>query len=1100
MSVLDNEIIEFRDSMGKTVQFVKGDENTDVQTPNGPIPTLAKQAKAARTAIEALLPNINNRLRIDAAGNYSAAQQVQARKNLGLDKIDNTADVDKPASQATLDAISSFSQSIAARENPVNKNQPNGYVGLSNLRLMVRNVANTITSFISTEASSARDWLLPNKSGTIALTSDITGENSGRNTGDETTATILAKLQSPGLSGLNTGDETKATILTKLGASAVTGSNTGDETKEKILQKIGVTTLTGSNTGDETRATIVSKIGYDVVDKATLNQANGPVLLDATGKVPSNRLPEVARNFIKVADITALPADGREDAIYVTANNSRMYYWNGTTYADLGWAISNTNQLTEGSNNLYFTQARVRTTTLAGLVTTNQNAIVAGDQQITAFGKLQAQINALTADGSGGFVTLSGDVTGSGSGNITVTISDNAVSLNKLAAIPSGHILGRSAANNGNVEILSIGAMRAMLLLSNVDNTSDANKVVSNATQAALNNKENSANKATSFAVSNNTLYPTIAAVKSYVDNLVAGLVKDCGNYNASVNTWPASGGTGAGGAIQKGNFWYINVAGVLGGVPVNVGDSLRALTDAPGQTNANWAVLEGNIGYVPYNATNPNGYTANQTDAYLLNRANHTGNQSAGTIVETAAKSFVTQEQRTAIAHTNRAALDVVSGTNTGDQTITLTGDASGGGTGTFAVTIAPKAVSFDKMADVSTGVLLGRSSTGTGAIQTLNAATAKTLLGLGNVNNTADADKPVSSATTTELLKKEDTSNKTSNFSSPNNTAYPTTLAVSNLLDDRMSAMWKDCGPHNASVGTFPTTGGSGANGLPKVGDIWTVTVAGTLGGKQVSSGDTLRALVDTPAQTANNWVINQSTFGYTPLNKAGDTLAGTLTFANGANLAAAVTTNLTTPKGNIVELTGNGISITALTLALGDMKIVRFAGTNNTLVHNATSLRLPGGRSIRVQPGDYAIFAGKSNGAGGVISDCVSYVRANGTTVQSANIEKTRSITANTSTTAVSLETGDSATVYKVTIAANTTIMFDTPPALLPDEIYSFTLITINDATANRAMSFGNNVTWADDQIPPRTAAANAVDVWTFFYDGVAYSGSLSIANKK
>lgn len=123
---------------------------------------------------------------------------------------------------------------------------------------------------------------------------------------------------------------------------------------------------------------------------------------------------------------------------------------------------------------------------------------------------------------------------------------------------------------------------------------------------------ENLANKATSFSTVNDTLYPTIQAVKTYADSLVAGLLDDRGSYNASVNTFPTTGGSGTAGAVLKGDFWYVSAAGTLGGVAVNIGDSFRALVDTPGQTATNWSVLEGNLGFVPYNSTNPAGYTSN--------------------------------------------------------------------------------------------------------------------------------------------------------------------------------------------------------------------------------------------------------------------------------------------------------------------------------------------------------------------------------------------------------------------------------------------------------------------------------------------------------
>jgi len=96
-----------------------------------------------------------------------------------------------------------------------------------------------------------------------------------------------------------------------------------------------------------------------------------------------------------------------------------------------------------------------------------------------------------------------------------------------------------------------------------------------------------------------------IAPLKSYADGLVVGLLDDRGNYDASVNTFPATGGSGTAGAILKGDLWYISVDGALGGVAVNIGDSVRALSNTPGQTATNWDILESNIGYVPENSAN---------------------------------------------------------------------------------------------------------------------------------------------------------------------------------------------------------------------------------------------------------------------------------------------------------------------------------------------------------------------------------------------------------------------------------------------------------------------------------------------------------------
>lgn len=115
----------------------------------------------------------------------------------------------------------------------------------------------------------------------------------------------------------------------------------------------------------------------------------------------------------------------------------------------------------------------------------------------------------------------------------------------------------------------------------------------------------------------NSLLIANTAFVQGEIGTALTSVLHDRGNYDASTNVFPSTGGSGTAGAIKKGDLWYISVAGTLGGVAVNVGDTIRALTDAPGQTAANWAQIEGNLGYTPFNAANVD------TDATLAANSN---------------------------------------------------------------------------------------------------------------------------------------------------------------------------------------------------------------------------------------------------------------------------------------------------------------------------------------------------------------------------------------------------------------------------------------------------------------------------------------------
>jgi hypothetical protein len=77
------------------------------------------------------------------------------------------------------------------------------------------------------------------------------------------------------------------------------------------------------------------------------------------------------------------------------------------------------------------------------------------------------------------------------------------------------------------------------------------------------------------------------------------------------------------------------------------------------------------------------------------------------------------------------------LSGTNTGDQTITLTGDVTGSGTGSFSATIGNDKVTFAKMQNISSGVVVGRSTASSGDPEEITVGTGLSISG-GSLSST--------------------------------------------------------------------------------------------------------------------------------------------------------------------------------------------------------------------------------------------------------------------------------------------------------------------------------------------------------------------------
>ena len=99
----------------------------------------------------------------------------------------------------------------------------------------------------------------------------------------------------------------------------------------------------------------------------------------------------------------------------------------------------------------------------------------------------------------------------------------------------------------------------------------------------------------------------------------------------------------------------------------------------------------------------------------------------------------------------------------------------------------------------------------------------------------------------------------------------AYADALVV-NLLDYR--------GAYDASGNAFPSTGGSGGSGAILKGDMWIISVAGTVTGYGLLHvGDSLIAAVDSPGQTYTNWNSLNANLSYVPEDTANKDTDGTL-----------------------------------------------------------------------------------------------------------------------------------------------------------------------------------------------------------------------------
>jgi hypothetical protein len=117
--------------------------------------------------------------------------------------------------------------------------------------------------------------------------------------------------------------------------------------------------------------------------------------------------------------------------------------------------------------------------------------------------------------------THTGEVTGA----TALSITNNVVTNTKLAQVPTKTFKGRTSALTGNVEDLTVAQARADLVINNVENTTDLNKVVSIATQTALDSKQNIPRlvNANTTALNNEILHVTTDATITDIVDAIAG-------------------------------------------------------------------------------------------------------------------------------------------------------------------------------------------------------------------------------------------------------------------------------------------------------------------------------------------------------------------------------------------------------------------------------------------------------------------------------------------------------------------------------------------------------------------------------------------------
>ena len=256
------------------------------------------------------------------------------KDQVGLGKVDNTADLEKPVSVATQEAINavqsnldktniSLENHIADKRNPheVTKEQ----VGLGN----VDNTSD-LDKPVSHYQQDALDELERRLQGSI----DGSGSDLSAHISDFNNPHKVTKDQ-VGLGNVdNTADKDKpiSDATQKALDSIKTETNTIIETH--IADKNNPHEVTKEQIG-------LGEVTNDAqVKRSEMGVAGGVATLDQEGKVPSSQLPSFVDDVIEVATLDELPATGEAGKIYVTKDTNLTYRWSGSKYVEISASLA----------------------------------------------------------------------------------------------------------------------------------------------------------------------------------------------------------------------------------------------------------------------------------------------------------------------------------------------------------------------------------------------------------------------------------------------------------------------------------------------------------------------------------------------------------------------------------------------------------------------------------------------------------------------------------------------------------------------------------------------------------------------------------------
>lgn len=213
---------------------------------------------------------------------------------------------------------------------------------------------------------------------------------------------------------------------------------------------------------------------------------NGLASLNESGIIPSAQLPSYVDDVIEVDTFSNLPGTGESGKIYIVQDTNLTYRWSGTDYVEISKSLA----LGETSSTAYSGDKGKATTDklnripdklITDTVNVNQSTTKAV-LNFTTYRQEAQQVGRNTLTITSATISQAGLMSSSDKTKLD-GLKDQAGITSDIDAVQTNletHINNKSNPHEVTKDQVGLG---------NVDNTSDANKPISNATQTALNGK-----------------------------------------------------------------------------------------------------------------------------------------------------------------------------------------------------------------------------------------------------------------------------------------------------------------------------------------------------------------------------------------------------------------------------------------------------------------------------------------------------------------------------------------------------------------------------------------------------------------------------------